>query len=50
MDDMEETLLTPELEAMAMDRDDDLGRLFASAFAVPAPPFPFRPDKDGGMA
>lgn len=48
---MEEMILTPELEAMAMDRDDDLGRLFASAFAFSAPPFPLQPGtQDGGIA
>ena len=42
MDEMEEISLTPEQEAEALDRDDDLGRLFAVAFAAAVPPFPLR--------
>ena len=48
MDDMEETLLTPELEAEATDRDDCLGRLVASAFIMGVPPFPFQQDIQTG--
>ena len=51
MDDMEETILTPEAEADAMDRDDDLGRLVSAAFAFAAQPFPFAQDcMTGGAA
>ena len=42
MDEMEEISLTPEQEADALTRDDDLGRLFAVAFAAAVPPFPIR--------
>ena len=48
MDDMEETLLTPEAEAEATDRDDDLGRLFTVAFTIDVPPFPFWQDGHSG--
>ena len=50
MDDMDELHLTPELEAEATDRDDDLGRIFAAAFTISVPTFPFRqgcPQKGG---
>lgn len=41
MDEMEHIPLAPDQEAEATDRDDDLGRLFAAAFAAVVPPFPF---------
>ena len=40
MVDMDELHLTPELETEATDRDDDLGRIFAAAFAFSVPPHP----------
>ena len=41
MADEEDCVLTPEMEAEATDRDDDLGRLVAGAFIFALPPFPF---------
>ena len=39
MDNTEEILLPPKAETEAMDRDDDLGRLFEIAFAMDVPAF-----------
>ena len=41
MDNEEDCVLTPEMEAEAVDRNDDFGRLFAEAFAFSLPPFSF---------
>ena len=51
MDEMEHIPLAPDQEAEATDRDDDLGRLFAAAFAAVVPPFPFlHGARAGGVA
>ncbi len=41
MDNEEDCILTPEMEAEAVDRNDDFGRLIADAFTFSLPPFPF---------
>ena len=41
MESEEDCVLTPEMEAEATGRDDDLGRLVAAVFAFDVPPFPF---------
>jgi len=48
MDDVVETFLAPEEDAEAIDRDDDIGRLFALAFALDVPSFPFQKDDRQG--
>ena len=51
MDEMEVISLTPEQERDTTDRDDDLGRLFAVAFAAVKPPFLLRLSaREGGKA
>ena len=44
MESEEDCVLTPEMEAEAIDHDDDLGRLVMAAFAFDVPPFPFGED------
>lgn len=41
MESEEDCVLTPEMEAEATERDDDLGRLVTVAFAFDMSPFPF---------
>ena len=48
MESEEDCVLTPEMEAEATVRDDDLGRLVVSAFTFPLPPFPFKPKNQAG--
>ena len=48
MDDVEELVLTPEMEFEATDRDDDLGCLVASAFTFSLPPYPLRFSRQPG--
>ena len=44
----EDYVLTPEMEAEAIARDDDLGRLVAGAFTFDLPPFPPTLQPTGG--
>ena len=44
MESEEDCVLTPEMEAEAIDRDDDLGRLVTASFVFDLPPFPFKTD------
>lgn len=37
----EDCALTPEMEAVAIDRNDDFGRLVTQAFTFSLPPFSF---------
>ena len=44
MESEEDCVLTPEMEAEAIDHDDDLGRLVTASFVFDLPPFPFKMD------